>query len=58
MNKVKEMNKEIFKANLLKTISELVDTNEIDIDSFKFKIQLVESSKKTPDIHGDVMRLV
>ncbi len=58
MKKIREINKEIFKTNLLKTNSELVDTNEIGEDRFKFKIELLKDSKKTLDMQGDIMRLV
>ncbi len=55
MNKIREMNLDIFKENLVKVIDEIKDELKLDIKELKFKVTL---SDKNVKINNGIMRLV
>ncbi len=52
-----EMNKQIFKDNLLKTVEEIKDNNKINIEKYLFRIHPVKENEKKLNSKDDFMRL-
>ncbi len=57
MNKVTEMNKEIFQTNLLMTIEEIKKEKNLNISQAKFKIVAIHEPGKPLNATDDLMRL-
>ncbi|MEY8268979.1 hypothetical protein AALA79_21810 [Lachnospiraceae bacterium 64-25] len=58
MEKVKEMNKTIFRDNLLMTVDEVLGHMDVDKDNIRFEIIPVYEKNKTFNGLDDTMRLV
>lgn len=58
MNKIKEMNKDIFRDNLMTTIKEIVLDKDMKEEKFRFKIIPVYEEKKSFNAVDDSMRLI
>lgn len=58
MNKVKEMNKDIFRDNLMMTIKEIMLDKDIEEEKLRFKIIPVYEEKKPFNAVDDSMRLI
>ncbi len=58
MEKVREMTKSIFYNNLLMTIYEIMDTENVDEDEVRFRILPVYEKNKSFNGTDDLMRLV
>lgn len=58
MDKVRDMDDKIFKENLIKTVNEILNYNNIDVSGFKFKIVPVYEPNKNLNNMDDVMRLI
>lgn len=58
MEKIREMNKTIFRDNLTMTISEIVDSKKLEQLSIRFKIIPIYEKEKSFNGTDDLMRLV
>lgn len=58
MNKVKEMNKDIFRNNLMMTIKEIILEKDIETKELRFKIIPIYEEKKSFNAVDDSMRLI
>lgn len=58
MEKLREMNRGIFKDNLIKTIEEIKDELGMELQELKFKIVVVHEPNKPLNARDDSMRLV
>lgn len=56
--KIREMNKEIFKKNLVMTLKEILPDEELNPENIKLTISPVEEKDKGYDAKDDIMRLV
>lgn len=56
MERITEMNKEIFRINLLKTIEEINDEKDLKINQLKFKIVAIQEPGKPLTARDDQMR--
>lgn len=58
MNKIREMNKDIFQNNLLMTIKEIMLDKDVDVKKIRFKIIPIYEEKKSFNAIDDSMRLI
>lgn len=58
MNKVREMNRSIFRNNLLMTVFEIIDQKQVDEKRIKFKVIPVLEKDKPHNAIDEIMRLV
>lgn len=58
MEKLREMNRDIFKNNLIKTVEEITNVMNLSINEVKFKIVAVSEPDKPLNARDDSMRLV
>ena len=58
MVKVREMNRSIFKDNLLMTVYEIIDQKQVEEDRIKFKVIPILEKDKPHNATDEVMRLV
>ncbi|WP_124065468.1 hypothetical protein [Clostridium sp. E02] len=58
MEKLREMNRDIFKNNLLKTIEEIKNVMNLNINEAKFKIVAISEPDKPLNARDDSMRLI
>ena len=58
MNKIKEMNKDIFRDNLIMTVKEIMLDKDIEEKKLRFKIIPVYEGKKSFNAVDDSMRLI
>ncbi len=58
MNKIKEMNKGIFRDNLITTIEEIIQDKGMEVEKFRFKIIPIYEEKKSFNAVDDSMRLI
>ena len=56
--KIREMNKEIFKKNLVMTLKEILPDEELNPEDIRLTISPVEEKDKGYDAKDDIMRLV
>ena len=58
MEKLREMNRDIFKNNLLKTFEEIKNVMNLNINEAKFKIVAISEPDKPLNARDDSMRLI
>lgn len=58
MEKLREMDREIFKNNLIKTIEEINEEMKLNVGEMKFKIVAINEPNKPLNATDDSMRLV
>lgn len=58
MKKVREMNRSIFRDNLLMTVYEVIDQKQVDEERIKFKVIPVLEKDKPRNATDEIMRLV